>query len=311
MAAVSAEQERTADLRSKESEVSSSSGLEAGGKQGDTADTEAGVEEPAPAPAPATPLDCSVSPPPALAAVDSLQESVAKVSPCSAAVLQSPVTSTLQLLFMNFKWARDIPSFQQLNTHNQKRLLQSSWSQLLVLSLAQLPGTCNVAADTRGRDLVRCCRFAGQAAAGGGGAGGGAGAGAALRHGGERGAAGAGRDRVHLPQGARPLQPARGGAGRRRAGGRGHGRPLVTSNLSLPLQLQIEVLQDQTGLMLQEYCSSRHQAASTSSKVRLNRLLLTLLPVTAIDKQLLETAFFQRTLGTITVDKLVMDLLQQ
>lgn len=71
------------------------------------------------------------------------------------------------------------------------------------------------------------------------------------------------------------------------------------------------MLQDQTGLMLQEYCSSRHQAASTSSKVRLNRLLLTLLPVTAIDKQLLETAFFQRTLGTITVDKLVMDLLQQ
>ena len=90
MSAVSAEQDRTADLRSKESEVSSSSGLEAGGKQGDTADTEAGEEEPAPAPAPATPLDCSVSPPPALAAVDSLQESVAKVSPCSAAVLQSP-----------------------------------------------------------------------------------------------------------------------------------------------------------------------------------------------------------------------------
>ena len=86
MSAVSAEQDRTADLRSKESEVSSSSGLEAGGKQGDTADTEAGEEEPAPA----TPLDCSVSPPPALAAVDSLQESVAKVSPCSAAVLQSP-----------------------------------------------------------------------------------------------------------------------------------------------------------------------------------------------------------------------------
>ena len=85
---MSAEQDRTADLRSKESEVSSSSGLEAGGKQGDTADTEAGEEEPAPAPA--TPLDCSVSPPPALAAVDSLQESVAKVSPCSAAVLQSP-----------------------------------------------------------------------------------------------------------------------------------------------------------------------------------------------------------------------------
>ena len=42
---------------------------------------------------------------------------------------------------MNFKWARDIPSFQQLSSHNQKILLQHSWSQLLVLSLAQLPGT--------------------------------------------------------------------------------------------------------------------------------------------------------------------------
>ena len=41
---------------------------------------------------------------------------------------------------MNFKWARDIPSFQQLNSHNQKKLLQHSWSQLLILSLAQLPG---------------------------------------------------------------------------------------------------------------------------------------------------------------------------
>ena len=46
-----------------------------------------------------------------------------------------------QLLFMNFKWARDVPSFQQLSSHNQKILLQHSWSQLLVLSLAQLPGT--------------------------------------------------------------------------------------------------------------------------------------------------------------------------
>ena len=46
----------------------------------------------------------------------------------------------LQLLFMNFKWARDIPSFQQLHSDNQQRLLQHSWSQLLLLSLAQLPG---------------------------------------------------------------------------------------------------------------------------------------------------------------------------
>ena len=51
----------------------------------------------------------------------------------------------------------------------------------------------------------------------------------------------------------------------------------------------------------------RHQ---TSSKVRLTRLLLTLLPVSAVDKTSLETLFFQRTLGAVAVDKLVMDLLQ-
>ena len=51
----------------------------------------------------------------------------------------------------------------------------------------------------------------------------------------------------------------------------------------------------------------RHQ---TSSKVRLTRLLLTLLPVSAVDKLSLETLFFQRTLGAVAVDKLVMDLLQ-
>ena len=81
--------------------------------------------------------------------------------------------------------------------------------------------------------------------------------------------------------------------------------------------------------MLQEYCNSRYlnfdlsiiqncyvyrhhnqSGNHTASKVRLNRLLLTLLPINSVDKKLLETVFFQRTLGNIAVDKLVMDLLQ-
>ena len=48
----------------------------------------------------------------------------------------------------------------------------------------------------------------------------------------------------------------------------------------------------------------------SSSKVRLSRLLLTLVPVSAVDKRGLENLFFQRTLGSVAVDKLVMDLLQ-
>jgi hypothetical protein len=42
-----------------------------------------------------------------------------------------------QLLFMNVRWARSIQSFQQLTAGDQQLLLESSWSQLLILSLAQ------------------------------------------------------------------------------------------------------------------------------------------------------------------------------
>ena len=39
---------------------------------------------------------------------------------------------------MSVKWARSIPSFQQLATSDQQLLLESSWSQLFILSLAQV-----------------------------------------------------------------------------------------------------------------------------------------------------------------------------
>jgi hypothetical protein len=38
---------------------------------------------------------------------------------------------------MNVRWARSIQSFQQLTPADQQLLLESSWSQLLILSLAQ------------------------------------------------------------------------------------------------------------------------------------------------------------------------------
>ena len=44
---------------------------------------------------------------------------------------------SLQLLFMNVRWARSIQSFQQLGPADQQLLLERSWSQLLILSLAQ------------------------------------------------------------------------------------------------------------------------------------------------------------------------------
>ena len=45
--------------------------------------------------------------------------------------------SAAKLLFMSVKWSRSIPSFQQLAASDQQLLLESGWSQLFVLSLAQ------------------------------------------------------------------------------------------------------------------------------------------------------------------------------
>ena len=138
------------DLRSKESEVSSS-GLEHDRRDipdGSITDTHEDPEASHPALGQQTqrPPCSSLSPPPvggnpASAAGSSLQESVARVCFLYFHPKAYNEKTLFQLLFMNFKWARDIPSFQQLSSHNQKILLQHSWSQLLVLSLAQLPGT--------------------------------------------------------------------------------------------------------------------------------------------------------------------------
>ena len=79
---------------------------------------------------PGTPLDFSFtsprkpsSPPslsmPLLAPIENIYESAAK------------------LLFMSVKWSRSIPSFQQLPPGDQQLLLESGWSQLFILSLAQ------------------------------------------------------------------------------------------------------------------------------------------------------------------------------
>ena len=77
--------------------------------------------------------------------------------------------------------------------------------------------------------------------------------------------------------------------------------------LSLKQPLQVEVLQDQTHLMLQEYCMAK---AVSSNKVRFGRLLLLLPSVNKFNKKTIETQFFRRTLGNIRVDRLVVDLAQ-
>ena len=103
--------------------------------------------------------------------------------------------------------------------------------------------------------------------------------------------------------------------------------------------LQIETLQDQTHLMLQEYCAhvfskdfdhngnpsgpSGPLPLSTSSatrsllnrdnsnaKARFGKLLLILPSLNSISSRTIETLFFRKTVGNIKVEKVIADLFQ-
>ena len=103
--------------------------------------------------------------------------------------------------------------------------------------------------------------------------------------------------------------------------------------------LQIETLQDQTHLMLQEYCahvslkefehdrslsassnplSLPHTSSIRSSpnrdnsnyKARFGKLLLILPTLNSISPRTIETLFFRKTVGNIKVEKVIADLFQ-
>ena len=161
---------------------------------------------------------------------------------------------------MSVKWAKSIPSFQQLASSDQGVLLQHCWSHLVILSLSQWQVGLSNTEDSELRQAVTRISQLG------------------LDH----------TEFTCL-------------------------KALVLFNpdiSGLSHSLQVEVLQDQTHLMLQEYCSAKHHQQHAGSKVRFGRLLLTLAAVFRIDKEELETMFFRGTLGNIRVDRLIMDLMQ-
>lgn len=66
----------------------------------------------------------------------------------------------------------------------------------------------------------------------------------------------------------------------------------------------MELLQDQTHVMLHEYCAERqgHQ------KARFGKLLLTLPAIQNISRRSLEELLFKQTVGEVAIDKLLGDL---
>lgn len=50
---------------------------------------------------------------------------------------QSLYDSATKLLFLSIRWAKSIPSFNQLPIHEQRKLLNQSWAELFVIAAAQ------------------------------------------------------------------------------------------------------------------------------------------------------------------------------
>ena len=71
--------------------------------------------------------------------------------------------------------------------------------------------------------------------------------------------------------------------------------------------IQVEILQDQTHLMLQEYCGSKAQLST--GKLRFGKILLTMPIVSQICPRSIEALFFRKTVGNIAVERVISDLL--
>eukprot|EP00094_Tigriopus_californicus_P013144 TCALIF_12711-PA protein Name:"Similar to nr2e1 Nuclear receptor subfamily 2 group E member 1 (Xenopus laevis)" AED:0.12 eAED:0.12 QI:0/0.57/0.37/0.87/0.85/0.87/8/59/587 len=182
--------------------------------------------------------------------------------------------SAAKLLFMSVKWARSIPSFIQLITKDQNLLLEEAWSQLFVIGLAQW----SISFDEGGIVNDSIC-----------------------------------------PEDQKPsfLSQAR------------RLKDLVTKISTLRLDHteytclkaiilfkpeisgirqtnQVELLQDQTHLMLQEYCQTKSNLPN--GKVRFGRLLLLLPALQSISAKTVEMLFFKKTVGNIAMERVIGDL---
>ncbi|XP_071052752.1 nuclear receptor subfamily 2 group E member 1-like [Onthophagus taurus] len=180
--------------------------------------------------------------------------------------------SAAKLLFLAIKWARTIPSFLQLSYRDQSVLLEESWSELFVLTAAQwaLPVdeallVSNAMAPT-------------------------------TRH-------------SALEEDARKLREIISRLTLLRVDHTEYAclKALVLFKAEcrgLCEPTHVELLQDQTHVMLHEYCGQ----SKSSHKGRFGKLLLTLPAVQAVGKQGLEELLFRQTVGDVAIDKLLGDL---
>ena len=155
---------------------------------------------------------------------------------------ESVYESAAKLLFMSIKWARSVPSFLQLSETDQTLLLEDSWAQLFVVGLAQWSIHFDEALLVRDSLVTP-------------------------------------EEQNKLLADAKQLKDVTGKLTHLRLD---HTEFTCLKALSLfkpdvqglRNNLQVELLQDQTHLMLQEYCHSKGHLAT--GKLRFGKILLSL-----------------------------------
>ena len=166
---------------------------------------------------------------------------------------ESVYESAAKLLFMSIKWAKSVPSFLQLQESDQTLLLEESWAQLFIIGLAQW------VIRFEENNLLRES-FAPR------------------------------EDFPKLSADAKHLKDVTSKLVNLRLD---HTEFTCLKALALfkpdvcglRNHVQVEVLQDQTHLMLQEYCNSKAQVSS--GKLRFGKILLTMPIISQVIKAII------------------------
>ncbi|KAG0717704.1 Photoreceptor-specific nuclear receptor [Chionoecetes opilio] len=222
-----------------------------------------------------TPSPTSPSPP-----IHALQSTTActPITVDAGALIISPSDNVYEnaakLLFLGVKWARSIPSFMQLPFRDQAILLEESWSELFVVAAAQW----SLPLDQGG--LVREADPGGQ----------------------------------HEAGLARTVEGMREVITRLHALRVDHTEYACLKALilfrpearGLRDGYGVEVLQDQTQLMLHEYMASK--VCGAGGRVRAGKLLLLLPALGHISATAVQDIFFKRTVGTTPIERVLCDM---
>ncbi|ODM95917.1 Protein tailless [Orchesella cincta] len=190
----------------------------------------------------------------------------------STLVNESIYESAAKLLFLSVKWARSVPSFLNLPFEDQSLLLEECWVELFMLSGAQWGLRIDEGALVSGSVVPR------------------------TRHSALLVDARLLRETLERVQSIRPDHTELACL-----------KALVLFKPEIPTlreQMQVEMLQDQTHVMLQEYCIGR----APPNKIRFGKLLLLLPLIRRIKGSLIEELFFKQTVGDIPIERLLSDM---